>query len=678
MEVKRLLILAWGLTLPVFGVTASPTTIGQSMRQATGTYPNIGTLPPINTAITISGTGSWGITRGGDLGTTACDVGAGPAPCFSVITDGAPGAACSSTPATGSGAGTVYLCWWGLGATTSLGLGAHTGTVTIGSTTITLTVTVVAANAYWTVEVKTGYGTNCSGTINGFASTCTIPDERPASAAFSIPSPGGSYTDPTFGHTVTRTTSSNFTTEYSTTPAITADNSHVLVGDAAGYSYLYSRTTGIADYGPFTASFSDSVTSPTDPDLVWFLDPATSRIRKLVPSTGVITTAADYSSSSGGRPAFSAIQGGGTVGITLDNWWSFYTGTSVSPGYLCAVNLAGLTTGNQESHTFCGDLSPYSLTAIDFPQISQVDATSGKRYVYTLSLPRNVMFSVGSSSLNFEVLMPIEGEPHSTVGQDSSSNQIVLYEIYDESGSRPYLVSAKLNSLSRMLEPVEAGGGLTFILPTYHGASSTGGHYAMSWVGYGLVSYFGNADYPTYIPVKAIGAITPGTPCAITSTGHGFTTGDSLLIGGALGGITNVNGIRTVTVTDANHYTLDGITCAGSYTANSGNALVNAATATDTPIRQEIDLLNFTTQKVKRVLQHRSKLYNSNNGTLIYYYQTPRASLSWDAKYTAFSSNYGIPEYESVWTAETGSATSSSLGSSRKGNATAKGPAVIR
>lgn len=64
---------------------------------------------------------------------------------------------------------------------------------------------------------------------------------------------------------------------------------------------------------------------------------------------------------------------------------------------------------------------------------------------------------------------------------------------------------------------------------------------------------------------SVIGA-TNATPIVIQSTGHGLTTGTRVTVAG-VGGTTNANTTTTVTVVDADHFSLDGTTGNGAYTS---------------------------------------------------------------------------------------------------------------
>ena len=56
---------------------------------------------------------------------------------------------------------------------------------------------------------------------------------------------------------------------------------------------------------------------------------------------------------------------------------------------------------------------------------------------------------------------------------------------------------------------------------------------------------------------KAITGATNANPISITCTGHGFATGDLVVISGVLGN-TNANGGYTITFVTANTFTLNG------------------------------------------------------------------------------------------------------------------------
>lgn len=75
-----------------------------------------------------------------------------------------------------------------------------------------------------------------------------------------------------------------------------------------------------------------------------------------------------------------------------------------------------------------------------------------------------------------------------------------------------------------------------------------------------------NADYQIATSGLAISAATNASPIAVTTTTHGYTTGDVVTIAGVLGN-TAANGTWTITVTGGTTFTLTGSTGNGAYTS---------------------------------------------------------------------------------------------------------------
>jgi hypothetical protein len=83
--------------------------------------------------------------------------------------------------------------------------------------------------------------------------------------------------------------------------------------------------------------------------------------------------------------------------------------------------------------------------------------------------------------------------------------------------------------------------------------------------------------------LKIITGATNANPISITSTGHGFSTGDLVVIAGVLGN-TNANGEYAITVVNANTFTLTGRSGNSSYTANTGAVYALARSSNGTVI----------------------------------------------------------------------------------------------
>jgi hypothetical protein len=83
---------------------------------------------------------------------------------------------------------------------------------------------------------------------------------------------------------------------------------------------------------------------------------------------------------------------------------------------------------------------------------------------------------------------------------------------------------------------------------------------------------------------KTITGATNANPISITCTGHGFVTGDLVVISGVLGNL-NANGEFAITVVNSFTFTLNGRTGSGGYTANTGTvyALPKSANGTVIP-----------------------------------------------------------------------------------------------
>lgn len=643
----RLLLLWCAAIASLWGVTASPDTIKLYMRSGSGLgYSWYGTKSPKRTAITVAGSGSWNISRGGALAT---DCGAAYGYCFNVSTSAT--ASGGGALPVGSGPTTLYLYWSNLAAE-SLSPGLHTGTLTVGSTVISITVSVEPRRSFDAFVYSTGYPSGCVNTFAAFshADTCTITDERPVSANFSIPAQGEAYTDPQFGSTVRRITGAGQNIQYGALSAFSATGKYLLTSSTTtGQVAVYTQVGAVAYPSVPGVNINFAAWDPTSDERLWYLDNATIKYRQL--DTGVTVTAADYSNAAGSRPGIIAITMGGTVDITDDGWWAFRDTTNFNT--LCAVNLNGLTTTNQESKTYCANISSLNLTDLDFTQITQVDSETRKRYLIAVAAPTGHVFSVGTTGLTHEYPLPtgaedITAEPHSDVGQDSKGRQIFFWQWYSPADNRYFLAAAQLNKGSDMTRPVEEGGGLSYLYLSDAGNFTTDAHFSCTWKGACSFAPYGNSGN---IAVSRISAVVPGNPCAITTaTPHGFSTGVSVMIGGSRG-ITSINGIFAVTVTGSNTFTLNGQTCSGTYTTDSAHVVLNALTAPVQPNRQEIVMVR-PGEEVRRVAIHRSKIYNG--GSLLGYYATPRASISRDARYIAFASNLGVPEQTSVWVADLG------------------------
>lgn len=636
------------LSVAAWGVTASPTSITVYMNQYDA-YGGAGSvnMPPLDTPITVSGTGAWGLARGGTLA-TACGMANGYCFTASSSTSGL-GYSCPNNLPAGSGATTLYLCWKAL-VSQDLTPGTYTGTLTVGSTTINITLIVKARPAFHAWTWPSGsYPSGCT-TDSGYdtPNRCTFTNERPTSTSFSIPAVGGSYVDPQFGSTVSRVTSAGVFVSYSAVTAFNADDSLVFGTDTSGNVNVYPRTGGAATYSAVPVNGEAYVAwDPTDPNKMVFYQGAAIKSRNL--SGATTTTLADYSASSGTRPALTTLYMGGTADITDDNWWTFYDAASQT---ICAVNLNGLTTGTQESKTYCANYSGTGITSIDFPQVTQVDSESGKRYVVAMASPSSVVWSVNTTTgtLSLEYIIPTgqvgfpAGPPHSDVGQDRFGRQFIL--AFGSSAWQGTWVSKYyLNRGTDIIHPVSIGGGWDAISQTAYGSD---GHFGCNWKGLCVLE----TSYFTSITAQAVSSITAANPCQINTTSHGYANGASIQIGGATGtGASAINGVWTITTVNANAYTIP-VSCIGaSYTANSASSAPSSA-QTAQSFRNEIQVVRRGGE-MRRLALPRFIGYAGNNIT---FYRTNYsfASISRSGRYVAYHSNYGVPEQSSIYVLDIG------------------------
>ena len=628
----RTLLSLFALCFSAFGaVTVSPSSISQSMRGAVADYPRTATVYPAKKFITITGTGDWTVTRGGYL-STACNYGAG---CFTAL------------PASGNGNGTVTINWTGQGAEI-LADGVHTGTVTVtGNAAITITLTVVTPLAYATFSYAQGYPQGCtnSDSLFSFADTCTIANERPPSEAFSIPAQGASYVDPEFGRTVTRITKEGEVLTYSTLTAFTVADPPLVFTDNGDTTYNLSNLSGTVIYSGLTRGDTTfTALDALDSDIYWRRS-ADHELWEYKISTATDTKAADYHST------YTSISNGGSADISDDNWWAFFAPTEM---LVCAVNLNGLTTANQATHTYCASYAGLlggDGAHVDFVQVSMIDGTSSKRYVIMLRATAAAVWSVNTSTgvLDWERYLGEEpqryandddgvcesgetciAEPHSTIGRDALGNVIFFFDWAEIYGNQTYLVTLQLNK-TMIFRPVEEGGGMRFLFAT----SCVGCDRHLSCNGAGYCSMSG---FKSSIPAKAVTGATRNKPAEITtSTAHGWATGTKVEIDQVVGN-TCVNHVWTITSTGSYTFTLDGSDCTGSGTYAGGGLAGLGTAATNYPLRDRniVIYLNGAGSVAYPINHHRGKIWSTGG-----YWETSMTNLSRNGAYIAYATNMG-------------------------------------
>lgn len=104
---------------------------------------------------------------------------------------------------------------------------------------------------------------------------------------------------------------------------------------------------------------------------------------------------------------------------------------------------------------------------------------------------------------------------------------------------------------------------------------------------------------------KAITAITKANPGAVTSTAHGYSTGDRVYFAG-IGGMTQLNGrYVTITKTGANSYTI-GLDTSGFTTYTSGGTSARVYTVATPYIYTDLPLLKYEQSADTMTLTHKA------------------------------------------------------------------------
>lgn len=641
---KRLALLL--LALPAFGaITASPTSLSVSMR-APVVFPWIATMFPKQPAalydytFTLSGTGAWTAVLTGNLNTQCMG------PCLSI------------SSASGTGAGTITISYFQHGGE-NLTVGTHTGTLTIGSTAVALSVVVVAANAFMPFTYRAGYPaagcTNPNSTGYSFLSQCPVSNERPPSTAFAIPTVCGSYTDSAFGATVKRLTPAGPHNTYSSIVSFSANNKYVYTSTVGGSNAIYKLSDCSVAYSA-VAGLAGDVTylDPSDDEKIWYL--ASGVLKNVELNTNTVTTAGDYTSSSGSRPAMNDINvGNGTTSISDDG---LLAGNANTASEIVVINTVGLTTANQESHIWYNTFASGGMSSVNYADITPgVDSVTGKRYVLECGSPKASVYSLGAgTTLTFEFNVPqgtfdYNSCQHGGLGEMPDGQQVLFYQIAG-TGNENYVVTELLNTGTCMTVPIEIAcgsgmGGLSYLYTGNHiGASEFAcnkRHFCVQ----------GTYETPGITPDPSILSVTNGAVCTITTAAaHGLGSigsTPSVQVGGSIS--TGINGVWTATITSTTQLTIP-TTCPGSYTPNSGTVALNVSSTADYPNRNEI-IVTWLGNAVYRIAQTRNKAWADNAG-LYFYYSLPFAGISRDGRYVAFNSNMGVPEQTSVYIVETG------------------------
>lgn len=158
-------------------------------------------------------------------------------------------------------------------------------------------------------------------------------------------------------------------------------------------------------------------------------------------------------------------------------------------------------------------------------------------------------------------------------GMTESSFRGMLQAVYEASGSKGsfklFASTGVMNAVTDFTRSTTANGNFNFDQDVSDGALRLS-----------VVDYISDYGTVSVLPdlflgrqsSKAITGATNANPIVITSTAHGLTSGDSIVISGVLGN-TAANGTKTVTVVNANSFS---IATAGNGAYTSGGVFVDA------------------------------------------------------------------------------------------------------
>jgi len=167
----------------------------------------------------------------------------------------------------------------------------------------------------------------------------------------------------------------------------------------------------------------------------------------------------------------------------------------------------------------------------------------------------------------------VSGSRINLSGMTESSFRGMLQAVYEASGSKGsfklFASTGVMNAVTDFTRSTTANGNFNFDQDVSDGALRLS-----------VVDYISDYGQISIIPdlflgrqsSKAITGATNANPIVITSTAHGLTSGDSVVISGVLGN-TAANGTKTVTVVNANSFS---IATAGNGAYTSGGVFVDA------------------------------------------------------------------------------------------------------
>ena len=300
------------------------------------------------------------------------------------------------------------------------------------------------------------------------AALCTPPGEAPP-GNFAPPPPGGTFTDFNFGGLIRVLTGPKVYHTYSDNNPLSANNKYLM-------AYLSNGSFDVVDVASGrvvrqNVGCNQDFVWDSYNDSIYYYNRDTSIIKHDL-SNGHETTLVNYAKDG---HKFSSVTRGGTTATSKDNWVSFF---APKEQYVCTLDLNTV-------HTYCADYS--KAAGVPFGPVDYVldakgiDNATGKRYVIVVtnaaSTPAFYSVNVAAGRLDLEFRGPEDPESkgnhdgvcdpgekcmlptHSDTFEDAEGAQYLIYNSFTEMPCEVSLATYQLNKGSRMLDPVELGGG---------------------------------------------------------------------------------------------------------------------------------------------------------------------------------------------------------------------------
>lgn len=429
---------------------------------------------------------------------------------------------------------------------------------------------------------------------------CDVPGEYPL-GSFVPPGLGQSYTDANFGSAVRIMATPVSNHDYSSVSAYSANSKYVLVWDrTANRHKILNAQTLEQVTETVTSGARDKRWDPLDDDIIWYIDckwdsalqkTICQKIYRYSISQNTHTLVLDMGAGFYNLPNLGT---GGDSNISKDRWWA----TLTDEGEIhkaCAIDLVN-------AKAICSD---YRVTHpdnrvpwdyVDGVRISKgKDSETGKRYVQVTALPGSAFYEVNEAAGTLDFI--------GKFAQDDA-----LYSTG---------VKGNADGICDAGEPC---------------------------LGSGHSDFLESQDGKQYIVIN-----TGGDPCGMHIAALRFAAKNKIFVPDSAGG--GNHRIMTIDYCGDVPWSYYHASCAmhEPYCAMEIYAMppdFPTTVRTKSPFSGEIVVIKNMGEEIRRVAMHRSVPYE--------YFEQPRASISPDAKYVMWDTNFGVKGQRYVVAAATG------------------------